>query len=123
MKCEIMEYNTAKMLGLQLPFAFIREMSSVAFGQTPPDVDDETLLEARFFDGTQEIRLSKRAGEAEACRLTFEAEEPMRRTCKIVNPAFGHRFTAGDILAYDEDGQAYIATTVLLNWEGGVDNG
>lgn len=48
--------------GLSLPYAMIRSYSQVVLGNTPQAVDEEELIEARFFDAENEIRLFRADG-------------------------------------------------------------
>ena len=63
MKKEALAVNEALAGGMPLPYALVRSLSQVSLGPTPgePPMLDE-LLETRFFDEKQEVRLFRREG-------------------------------------------------------------
>jgi hypothetical protein len=40
------------------------------------------------------------------------------RESSVISPKFGKKITKRQYLAFDEDGQGYVAATRLLRWEG-----
>ena len=57
--------------GLSLPYAMIRSYSQVVLGNTPQAVDEEELIEARFFDAENEIRLFRADGELRGVPVSY----------------------------------------------------
>lgn len=120
MKTERMDVNAALERGLVLPFALVRSLSRVALGPTPESVDRLELLEARFFDGREEIRIFRDEAGLQAVRLRSEAgDAALEQDLGLMNPMFGKTLRVRRVLEFDEDGQAYIAQTMLTGWEGG----
>lgn len=119
MKTEYLTVEQALAQGMALPYALIREMSRVTLGPTPkePPALDE-LLDARFFDGTQEIRLFHRDGGLQgACLTKEEGDACIDRPYKPENQNLGNRVVVRDFLDFDrEDGQCYIKTSCLAGW-------
>lgn len=105
--------------GLGLPYAMIRSYSQVVLGNTPQAVDEDELIEARFFDAENEIRLFCEDGELRGVRLCKESGDVCveSRFC-IENPDFGTEIRVCQHLDTDEDGQTYIRTTRLCGWTG-----
>lgn len=100
---------------VQLPYAYIRELSRVHLGRTPESVDWTEVQEARFFDESREIRVLANGKAIEISDgVSSEYIDEIRR----VLPAFGKTLTKRNYIRYDEDGQAYICATRLLRWEG-----
>ena len=118
MKCEQLSVREALSAGGALPFALIRSLSQVTLGRTPARVEEEELLEARFFSETQEIRIFQGADGLRAVRLTGEASDRvLEQTCALENDRFGGTLTIARVLEWDEDGQAYVAATRLTGWK------
>lgn len=119
-----MKYTTlapeqAIRLGLRLPYAYITRLSAVTVGQTPAEVSAEELLEARFFGPDCEIHIWHDGEDLCAASLEDEdGDDCLDQPCRIRRSCFGHRMTLRKYLAYDDDGQAYIYATRLLDWEG-----
>ena len=119
-KVKKMEAREALERGLTLPFAWIRTLSAVALGPVPEAVDTTELLEARFFDRQEEIRLFQADNGLEAVCLTAETgDRTMEEERKLLSHRFGEYLTVCHTLAFDDDGQAYIAETRLTDWKGG----
>lgn len=125
MKREHLQLEDAIAKGLQLPYGFVKSYSTVALGRKPLLLDPEELLEARFFDAQQEIRLFWREDVLQAVRLEREPEDVVvYRSYLLSNPArFGKKIKVCQLLETDEDGQVYIAATQLAGWEGEMHNG
>lgn len=105
--------------GLRLPYAMIRSYSQVVLGNTPQAVDEEELIEARFFDAENEIRLFRADGELRGVRLCKERDDIcIESSFYIENPDFGKEIRVCHHLDTDEDGQTYIRTTRLCGWTG-----
>lgn len=125
MKREHLQLEDAIEQGLQLPYGFAKSYSAVALGKNPLEFDIEELMEVRFFDTQQEIRLFRRDGALQAVRLQCEQEDfVMYQSYLLRDPArFGKKIKVCQLLETDEDGQVYIAATQLAGWEGAEDNG
>ena len=118
MKTEKLELRAGLEVGGQLPYAYIRTLSAVTLGENPGVPELAELLEARFFDGEQEIRVFSRNGNWECVRLAAEpGDELLEKSYKIGNSRFGEKLTVVDQLEADEDGQTYVAATRLAGWE------
>lgn len=124
MKQEKITVQQALQAGRALPFAMIRALSQVTLGHTPAGIAEEELLEARFFDAEQEIRVFRYGDELRAVRLCAEADDRiLYKTCRIANKRFGGSLTAAQLLESDEDGQTYIAATRLVDWKEEAEHG
>lgn len=124
MKIRTLEPQEALEKGIQLPFAMLRFLSKVFLGETPKQTDLSELLEARFFNQEKEIRIFQRDGIL--CAAYLEQEEndnPIKKTYVLENPNFGTQITVSYDLSYDSDGQAYISSMRLSDWEGKKKNG
>jgi len=89
-------------------------------GPTPKAVDLEELIEARFFNETEEIRLFQGEDGLQAVRLSAEAGDIwLEETRQLMNPVFGSSITLSRNVGFDEDGQAYVAAVRLIGWKGG----
>ena len=120
MKCEAMQVQDALKLGLSLPYEYVRRISSVTLGPgTGREENLNTLLEARYFDETEEIRIFLQQGEWKAVCLSKEPEDnPIQEVYLLGNQKFGSQITVNRFLSADEDGQAYITATCLAGWKG-----
>lgn len=119
MKKETLTINEALACCKALPYALIRSLSSVSLGPTPgePPMLDE-LLEARFFDEKQEVRLFHCNGVLYAARLVCEEGDSwIDKTYEVENKDLGKQVTVRHFLAFDEDGQCYISTSCLTGWK------
>ena len=104
---------------MQLPFALVRSWDQVQLGptpQTPPDLD--TLLEARFFDERQEIRLFRREETLCAAVIQEEPGDTVLQESYRLQGRFGRTLTYSRQLDTDEDGQTVVVSTRLSHWEG-----
>ena len=115
------EVNEALTFGMTLPYALIRSLSSVSLGPTPgePPALDE-LLEVRFFDEKQEVRLFRRSGAL--CTAHIVCKEDglwVDKTYEIENKVLGGQVAVRHFLAFDEDGQCSISTSCLTGWKDG----
>ena len=120
MKIEPMEVNQALERGLTLSFAMVRALSRVTLGPAPETADLAELLEARFFGPEEEVRLFQGESGLQAARLTAEeGDVALENRRELSNPTFGTAVTVCSTLDFDEDGQAYVASTRLTGWEGG----
>lgn len=118
MKCEKLSIREALSAGGELPFALIRSLSQVTLGHTPACVEEDELLEARFFSQAQEIRIFQEADGLRAVRLIGEpSDRVLEQTCKLENKQFGSALAIARVLEWDEDGQAYVAATRLTGWK------
>lgn len=118
MKREKLNVEAAIREGLGLPYAMVRSLSQVTLGPAPAAVDAAELLEARFFDKEQEIRVFHGEDGLEAVRLRGEdTDHTMDETYAVENPAFGGSLTVTRVLDWDGDGQAYTAASRLSGWK------
>lgn len=122
MKTEYLDVREALQRGRALPFSFVRSASQVFLGLTPAEIPDG-ILEARFFDSTEEIRIFPGEYGLQAVRLA--GNDPggvcLEETRKLMNPCFGEELSLRHEVTFDEDGQAHISTTCLSGWKGGGD--
>lgn len=119
--CEALEVGQALSRGKTLPLSLIRSLSRVTLGPTPVDIDISELIEARFFDADQEVRIFQGENGLQAARIWEGAEDTViERTYELANEVtFGRSITVHQLLSFDEeDGQAYIAYTRLSGWKG-----
>ena len=126
---------------LRFPFAMIQTYSRIYLGFNPLD-DNETdpaknnsedwlsffqderkwkqsLLEARFFSETEELRVYREDNGFQAA-LSEEADGDrwLEETCEIANKEkFGAFVTVRRLIGFDEDGQAYVVFTRLSGWK------
>lgn len=121
MKTEWLNVKEALNQGKALPWALVRSLSSFTLGPAPEMVNLDGLIEARFFSAVEEVRLFRdEAGLRAVCLTSEEGDAAIEREHKLANPKFGRTITVRQVLAFDEDGQAFIAYTLLIGWEGGT---
>lgn len=120
MKTESMDVQEALGRGQALPFALVRNLSSVTLGPAPETVDLEELIEARFFRAGEEVRIFQGEAGPPAVRLSSEEGDiTVEKECRPANPAFGESVTVRQVLDFDADGQAFVSCTLLTGWKGG----
>lgn len=121
MKTEPMDVGEALDRGLSLPFALVRSLSRVTLGPAPEAIDLDELMEARFFDSEQEVRIFRdETGLRAVCLTAGEGDVVLDKTYRLASRQFGRGITVRQVLDFDkEDGQAYVACTCLTGWEGG----
>ena len=119
--CEVLEAGQALSRGRTLPYALIRSLSRVTLGPAPDEIDLDELIEARFFDSEQEVRIFHGESGLQAARLwEGTGDTVIERTGQLANAAvFGRSVTIRQLLRFDEDGQACVAHTRLAGWKGG----
>ena len=122
MNTEVISTEEALHRGLTLPWAFLRCYSTAYLGPTPEQVEQEELLEARFFSETEEIRLLRIEGELQSLRRTDGEEQMIDSSYRIANPRFGRIIRTRRDIVFDEDGQAAFTEPRLCGWEGGKDD-
>ena len=124
MKREMLEVQEALHRGTILPFGWVCTLSKVMIGPVSPDLTLEELIEARLFDNRKEIRLFRQEGELSAAALTVEPDDLVIEKAYSLRNAkrFGSKLIVRKILDVDEDGQCYVAATMLAGWEGGSEN-
>ncbi|MCC8064914.1 MAG: hypothetical protein LIO70_07515 [Clostridiales bacterium] len=123
-KVELLSPEEALERGRQLPYALIRCYSSVTLRETPEHIALEEVLEARFFNATEEARLFRQEGalRGAACEQVGE-EGYLEERYKLANDKrFGEKLTVRRDLWADEDGQTYVVATRLAGWQGGAAN-
>lgn len=125
MKPEYLSFEEGLRGGKDLPFAWICSMSSVSLGKTPREIGTDELLEARFFNEEQEIRLFQREEEWKAVSLAREPEDSVLENWYpvIKEEKFGRKILVRQYLGADEDGQTIVTATCLAGWEGGEADG
>lgn len=119
--CEVLEAGQALSRGRALPYALIRSLSRVTLGPTPDEIDLDELIEARFFDSEQEVRIFHGETGLQAARLWEGAEDTViERSYALANTAlFGRSIAVRQLLGFDKDGQAHVCYTRLAGWKGG----
>ena len=121
MRTERLTVQEALDRGHALPWAWVRCLSQVTLGPVPADISQEELIEARFFNTDEEIRMFRAGGQLRAIWLRAEPEDnTLERTWPIENPKFGQAVTVCYTLEADEDGQMSLGTARLTGWEGNV---
>ena len=124
MSVAIMDVQEALERGKQMPFALVRSLSAVSLGPSPAEVDEEDLLEARFFSAEEEIRVFRRDGTLQAAVRRETGEERFSdRTYAVSGPGLGAQITVRSYMDFDEDGQAYWRGLRLVDWKGGEQDG
>lgn len=119
MRRESMTPEQALNKGMRLPFALIRTWDQVHLGCTPAQAPAlDALVEARFFDADQEIRLFRPEEELCAVSLTREPEDRTLEEQYRLEKRFGKSLTCCRLLGTDEDGQTIFTATRLSHWEG-----
>lgn len=103
--------------GQKKPWAWVRSLSAVSLGPTPSEINEAELLEARFFDQSEEVRIFRRNRTLEAVSI-MEGDSSFERQFKVENPMFGGKITVRYDLKQDDDGQMYISDVCLAGWEG-----
>ena len=106
--------------GKNLPFAFIRNFSSIYLGKNTQNIDVDELLEARFFSKNEEIRILRINGDFLCSIRSDEAgdEDFIEKKYRVANENFGKTITVRRYIRYDEDGQASLSEPRLCGWEG-----
>ncbi len=108
----------------KMPFAWIHCYSTLYLGTRPESVDASEVVEARFFDGTGEVRFFRTEGVLQAAWAQTEAGDFLQhRTWRLKNAQFGKTITITTVLQPDEDGQMYPSAMLLTGWEGGQNHG
>lgn len=119
MKRENLSVQAALERGATLPFVLLRTWDKVHLGRTPDTLPPvEELVEARFFDERQEIRLFRQDRDLRAVSLTGEPEDRTLEETYELEPSFGKTLTFCRLLEQDDDGQTVFAATRLSGWEG-----
>ena len=120
MKYENLELQEGLEKGLKMPYAFISSLSFVSLGYTPENIDLSELIEARFFNDKEEIRIYSNEEILNAVYLKEEAEDKnISKVYVLKDNSFGNEITVKYDLDIDEDGQTYIHSTRLSDWKGG----
>ena len=124
MKQEIMEAARALEEGLTLPYSLIFAYGGVTLGRTPERVDADELLEGRFFSAEREIHVYRDGGTLRAVSVsdTPEDADAVTERYPLDNARMGDWIAVRRYLAYDEDGQVYVAARRLADWKGGASN-
>lgn len=73
----------------------------------------ENLLEARIFSERKELHLFHYEDGIRAVETEIEPSDEYREEKQLLIPRYGKNVTLRNYIAYEEDGQAYIARTVL----------
>ena len=106
--------------GKQLSFVYIREYSRVAVGLSSLKINEDDILEVRFFQDEIEIRIVQVDDGYHCVKLIAEENDAyIEHVREIINPTlFGKRIKIREYLSTDDDGQTYVAHTCLAGWEG-----
>ena len=125
MKKELLTIQEALARGKSLPYALLRSYSSVTMGPNPgEELSIGELLEARFFSEEEEIRIFRRDRSLSAVVLRDEeGDTTLTETYRVENRRLGNEVTVRRYLAWDDDGQAFIAAARLAGWKGGNRDG
>ena len=120
MKQQKLSVQQALDLRKNYPFSWVRTMSAVTIGAAEASFSMDELEEARFFGTAGELRLFRREDELEAVELSYEEQDMLiERKYRLDNPKkFGKTLTVRCVFQADEDGQCYVAATLLADWEG-----
>ena len=105
--------------GGELQWLWLRSLSEVYLGEMRRDIALDELIEVRFFNANEEIRLFRNGGELKACALRPEpGDEVIEKSMPVSNPKFGKSISVCQQLAADDDGQTEVVATRLTGWEG-----
>lgn len=109
--------------GRERDFLFARYLSSVVLSKAKEngvnEKDLDTLLDARFFDHSGEIRIFRdndwNLRIAEFSHKEADSNSIIEDTYMLRQP-FKGKLTVRHIMETDEDGQAYVADSHLVCW-------
>ena len=104
--------------GKNLPWAYLKYMSRIYLGRTPSMPSVAELEEGRFFGPDCEIRLYDDGAGLEAVKITDEPEDVIQDSEVWLRRSYGRYLHKRRYLEFDADGQARVACTRLLKWEG-----
>ena len=104
----------------RFPYQMVWRLSSVELGAARiPGNERADVTEARFFGPEAELRFYLEHG---ALAATLAEDEPgdaaIQREVRLL-PKFGRTLKQLQYIAFDQDGQGYVALTRLAAWEGG----
>ncbi len=103
----------------RFPYQMVWRLSSVELGVTRSPVNDlAEVTEARFFGPDAELRFYLEHGSLAAALVEDDGDAAIERTVRLL-PRFGKTLKQLQYIAFDEDGQGYVALTRLAAWEGG----
>ena len=118
MKTVELNCGEALTLAAEFPFALICSFGNVHLGRTPSVLMPEEWLEARFFNGKQELRFFTDDLASRFVLLIAEEDDVcLYETAEIGNAKFGASVTFCRTMEQDEDGQYRIAYTRLTDWK------
>lgn len=104
----------------RFPYQMIYRLSGVELGARRAPVDLEEAAEARFFGPEAELRFYEGRDGLAALLVEDEPEDLwVDRQARLL-PRFGSTLTSRQYMAFDQDGQGYIALVRLLDWRGGA---
>ena len=106
------------------PFAWVAEVSGVFLGPAAAAPQDrDAWMQARFFGPQGEVRFVRQEdGALTPYRVAEDPADDVLDDTRHLMPEFGRTLTVRRILRYDdEDGQAEVAATRMLHWEGRVE--
>lgn len=122
MNVEVLTLQEALHQGAAFPWVLVRSLSRVLLNTpltNPAEFPLKELLEARFFDHSQEIRIFRNQDGLKAIRLQeTENDNTIKETYQVNNGALKGLLTLCHVLQADKDGQTYIAATRLAGWKG-----
>lgn len=104
----------------RFPYQIIYRLSGVELGDRMDPVDLEEATEARFFGPEAELRFFEGRDGLTALLVEDGPEDLwVDRQARLL-PRFGSTLTSRQYVAFDQDGQGYIALVRLLDWKGGA---
>lgn len=120
MKPTVLELEQAKAMCAEFPYVLVRELSRIWLGEreNAPEINWNDAVELRFFSERAELRFFRGDGALQAVLLEDDGEEDsLDKTFRLAhNRAFGEKLIVQEYLAYDEDGQLFIAASRLKGW-------
>lgn len=103
----------------RFPYQMVWHLSFVELGASHLPADLAGVTEARFFGPEAELRFYREDGSLAAALVKHEdGDVVIERTVRLL-PKFGRTLKQVQYIAFDQDGQGYVALTRLAAWEGG----
>ena len=101
----------------KLQFVMVTELSRVAIGKVPMEINWDELIEARFFDHDTEIRIFREDSEWKARSITLKEDTSyIEKDYTELQGGLGHALGVREYLTFDEDGQAGVSAVCLYDW-------
>ncbi len=103
--------------GKNLPWAYLKYMSRIYLGRMPIMPSLAELEEGRFFGPDCEIRLYNDGEGLAAVKINDEPGDTCQ-DCEVwLRRTYGKLLRKRRYIEFDDDGQARVACTRLLEWE------